>query len=55
MRARSSRSAPTADCARSGSASYSSWYELLPAEPVNLTLEVHPGDEMSASVTVKRP
>ena len=41
------------NCARSGSASYSSWYELLPAEPVNLTLEVHPGDEMSASVTVK--
>lgn len=41
------------DCARSGGASYSSWYELLPAEPVNLTLEVHPGDEISASVTVK--
>lgn len=43
-----------ADCPRSGSAGYSSWYELLPAGPVNLRLKVHPGDEMAASVTVKR-
>ena len=42
-----------ADCTRSGRARYTSWYELLPAAPVNLTLEVHPGDEMVASVTVK--
>ncbi len=42
-----------ADCTRSGSADYSSWYELLPAAPVSLTLRVHPGDEMSASATVK--
>jgi hypothetical protein len=42
-----------ADCTRSGRAHYTSWYELLPAAPVNLTLEVHPGDEMVASVTVK--
>ncbi len=42
-----------ADCTRSGSAHYSAWYELLPAGPVNLTLKVHPGDQMSASVTVR--
>jgi hypothetical protein len=41
-----------ADCTRSGTTDYSSWYELLPAGPVNLTLKVHPGDEMSASATV---
>jgi hypothetical protein len=41
------------DCSRSGSAVYSSWYELLPAGPVNLKLDVHPGDHVSASVTVK--
>jgi peptidase A4-like protein len=42
-----------ADCTRSGSARYSSWYELLSAGPVTLTLSVHPGDAMSASATVK--
>jgi Peptidase A4 family len=42
-----------ADCARSGGAEYSSWYELLPAGPVNLSLKVRPGDELSASVTVR--
>jgi hypothetical protein len=42
-----------ADCTGSGSTDYSSWYELLPAGPVKLTLKVHPGDEMSASATVK--
>jgi hypothetical protein len=41
-----------ADCTRSGRAAYSSWYELLPAEPVNLRLRVHPGDSMAAAVTV---
>jgi hypothetical protein len=41
------------DCTRSGGARYSTWYELLPAGPVNLKLKVHPGDELSASVTVK--
>jgi len=43
-----------ADCARSGSASYSTWYELLPAGPVDVRLKVHPGDELTASVTVRR-
>jgi hypothetical protein len=42
-----------ADCSRSGSAIYKVWYELLPAAPVNLTMKTRPGDEMSASVTVK--
>ena len=43
-----------ADCARSGQAVYSSWYELLPAEAVDVPLAVHPGDHMVASVTVRR-
>jgi hypothetical protein len=43
-----------ADCTRSGAAVYSSWFELLPAEPVNLKLAAHPGDEMVASVTIER-
>jgi len=42
-----------ADCSRSGVAVYKAWYELLPAGPVDVTLKVHPGDEMSASTTVK--
>ena len=42
------------DCSRSGTAVYTSWYELLPAGPVSLKLTVHPGDQMSASVTVRR-
>jgi hypothetical protein len=43
-----------ADCSRSGTASYSSWYELLPAGPVTLALKVHAGDEMSASLHIER-
>ncbi len=42
-----------ADCARSGQALYSLWYELLPAAAVDLKLAVHPGDEVEASVSVK--
>jgi hypothetical protein len=42
-----------ADCSRSGDATYKTWYELLPAAPVNLAMKARPGDEMSASVTVK--
>jgi hypothetical protein len=41
-----------ADCTRSGKASYASWFELVPASPVNLRLTAHPGDHMGASVTV---
>ena len=41
-----------ADCTRSGHPSYSSWVELLPAAAQTLALKVHPGDALSASVTV---
>ena len=41
-----------ADCTSSGRPSYSSWVELLPAAAQTLTLRVHPGDVMAASVTV---
>jgi hypothetical protein len=40
-----------ADCAR-GHATFYAWYELLPAGELTLKLAVHPGDQMSASVTV---
>lgn len=33
--------------------SYSAWFELFPAAPVNLKLQVHPGDTLTASVAVK--
>lgn len=42
-----------ADCSRGARASYASWYELLPAAPVALALEIHPGDVLSASVTAR--
>jgi hypothetical protein len=42
-----------ADCTRSGQAVYSSWYELLPAGPVNLRLRVNPGDELAAAVRIR--
>jgi len=42
-----------ADCAKAGKPVYSSWYELLPAEAVNVRMTVHPGDRMTASATVR--
>jgi hypothetical protein len=42
-----------ANCTRSGSAAYAAWFELLPAAPARLALEVHPGDQMAASATVR--
>ncbi len=42
-----------ADCSRAGVAVYATWYELLPASPVAIPLKASPGDEMSASVTVR--
>jgi Peptidase A4 family len=39
-----------ADCA-SGTAAYSGWYEMFPANPVTYSNPVQPGDAMSASVT----
>jgi hypothetical protein len=40
-----------ADCNRSGRASYSAWYELVPNPPVSVKLQVRPGDAIAASVT----
>jgi hypothetical protein len=35
-----------------GQATYTAWYELVPKAPVTLKLSVHPGDRMTAKVTV---
>ena len=42
-----------ADCSATGTASYSAWYELVPAASVKLPLAISPGDTISATVTVK--
>ncbi len=42
-----------ADCTRTGHAAYSTWFELLPAGPVSIPLEVRPGEQLAASVTVR--
>jgi hypothetical protein len=34
-----------------GRAQYYAWYEMYPAAPVNLSLAIHPGDTVSASVS----
>jgi hypothetical protein len=39
-----------ADCS-GGVASYSAWYEFFPANPVTVSMTVHHGDTMDASVT----
>jgi hypothetical protein len=41
-----------ADCDANGEASYTAWYELVPAGSVPVHLTVRPGDTLSASVTV---
>jgi hypothetical protein len=41
-----------ADCTARGTPSYTAWYELVPAAPVDIHLTVKPGDTVSASVTV---
>jgi hypothetical protein len=41
-----------ADCSARGVASYSVWYELVPAAPVTVRLTVKPGDLITASVAV---
>ncbi len=41
-----------ADCSRLGQPHYDSWYELIPAAPVNVPISVHAGDQMTGSVTV---
>ncbi|MDX6491555.1 MAG: hypothetical protein QOD43_1800 [Gaiellaceae bacterium] len=40
------------DCTVAGQASYSVWYELVPAAPVTIKLAIRPGDSMVASVAV---
>lgn len=41
-----------ADCSRSGRATYSAWYELLPDAAHDLAITVRPGDKISTSVEV---
>jgi hypothetical protein len=41
-----------ADCTGSGQANYIGWYELVPSAPVQLSLQVNPGDKIDASVHV---
>jgi peptidase A4-like protein len=41
-----------ADCSVAGVATYSAWYELVPAGPVKVKLAVQAGDAISAAVTV---
>lgn len=40
------------DCTAKGTPSYSAWYELVPAAPVDIDLTIKPGDTVSSSVTV---
>ncbi len=42
----------SSDCAADGIASYSAWYELVPAGSVRIKLKVSAGNEISASVKV---
>ena len=42
----------SSDCTATGAASYSAWYELVPATSVPLKLKVSPGNKVSASVKV---
>ena len=41
-----------ADCTADGATDYYAWYELVPAAPVNFDLAIHPGDHISAKVSV---
>jgi len=38
------------DTNASGKAVYYAWYEMYPSAPVNLSMTIHPGDQMSAEV-----
>jgi Peptidase A4 family len=40
----------SADCSATGQASYSVWYELVPAAEVSVNMTVQPGDRLSAHV-----
>jgi hypothetical protein len=41
-----------ADCDNSGSATYYAWYELVPAAPVVLSMQINAGDQIKAAVHV---
>jgi hypothetical protein len=41
-----------ADCDENGDPTYYAWYELVPADPVNLTAKVSPGDTITTSVNI---
>lgn len=42
----------SADCSSAGKASYYIWYELVPADSVNLKVKIRPGDVIASSVVV---
>lgn len=43
----------SADCSDRALVSYSAWYQLFPAPPVELPLTIRPGDTVSAAVAVR--
>jgi hypothetical protein len=43
------------DVGSNGAASYSAWYELIPAPSISIPMTVKPGDTMSASITQTAP
>jgi Peptidase A4 family len=42
----------SADCSQRGLVSYSAWYQLFPAPPVDVPIRVRPGDTLRAAVSV---
>ena len=42
----------SADCSAGGKPSYYIWYELVPADSVNLKVKIRPGDTIASSVVV---
>src|SRR5438067_4289968 len=42
----------SADCSQRALVSYSGWYQLFPAPPVELPLTIRPGDKLAATVAV---
>jgi hypothetical protein len=42
----------SADCSEGALVSYSAWYQLFPAAPVELPLRIRPGDKLAAEVAV---
>jgi hypothetical protein len=43
----------SADCSQRALVSYSAWYQLYPAPPVELPLTIQPGDRITAKVAVR--